>query len=405
MIIFDNIKKSRYNVKRHKKYKLPKHTKIVYVVGGIMRSRLNLVIAGKDEEYIKNLAGFVLDSYSKRFEICCFGQKETLLTYLMDDNNIIDILLVDDWVYEKNLPVKSVKTTIFLCEGIPLEKSKNHCVINKYQHGHALIAEIINIFSQKNQVKCSIINSKRNTKIVAVFSPSGGAGKTCIAAGCSIQCARKGLSVFYLNMEDISSANLFFGCNSDKNLSNILYYLKEKKESLILNIEGIRCVHPDYKVHYFLSPDSVQDINEVVADEVRFLIHQLRIMNEYDVVFIDMSSSLNANNIAILEECDNIIFIVTQDRISNYKTKVILNEFDIISKGNSKYFPDKINMVVNKCTDINPSEIDDTLVFEDKNKITLPLHEGLSSLTNLLTVMDGNNEFSKGIQELSSRYL
>ena len=53
------------------------------------------------------------------------------------------------------------------------------------------------------------VKESNKTKLVSVYSPIGGAGKTTIAANACINCAREGMKVFYINLETIGSTFCF----------------------------------------------------------------------------------------------------------------------------------------------------------------------------------------------------
>ncbi|WP_460997254.1 hypothetical protein, partial [Staphylococcus aureus] len=102
-----------------------------------------------------------------------------------------------------------------------------------------------------------------------------------------------------------------------------------------MKIEGAGCIDPKYRVHYFPPPDSVMEMEEILPDELQRLVRQIKAMRQYDIVFVDMSSCFNSRNIALLEACDEILFVIAQDSLSNTKAKSFINELDILSQKNN----------------------------------------------------------------------
>ncbi|MCX7658857.1 MAG: chromosome partitioning protein, partial [Oscillospiraceae bacterium] len=220
--------------------------------------RLSLVIADGDEAYADSLIGFVSARYPGRFSASSFSRAEFLESFFNDREKRVDILLMDKKICEALAPEakaaasKAAKAVILLCGGACSEDAADYPAVNKYQRGDRLISDIIGIFSEKTGIGAEeAVTGRKKTRIVTVFSPAGGTGKTCIAASLCIRCAQIGMTVFYLNFEDMQSTPLFFECSSRYSLSNFLYCLKCKDENLALKIESMRCIEPDYGIHFF----------------------------------------------------------------------------------------------------------------------------------------------------------
>ena len=65
-----------------------------------------------------------------------------------------------------------------------------------------------------------------DARVIAVYSPIGGSGKSTIAAGLSVQCARRGMKVLYLNFERASCTSAFFNPGQGVNLSRVMLSIK-----------------------------------------------------------------------------------------------------------------------------------------------------------------------------------
>ncbi|MCG8538978.1 MAG: AAA family ATPase [Clostridia bacterium] len=312
-------------------------------------SKIHLIIADRDEAYVESIVNYIMNNYSQRFQVSSFTEEQYLLDYLLKNKKNIDILLICPQWYTDLIPREEVSTLIILSDGMMSKEVKNCPVINKYQKGNRLIGNIINCFAESNPDKYYIVNNEKKAKVVAVYSPLGGIGKTSVAVGLSVKSEERGKSIFYLNLENIQSTPSFFHCESSQNLSNILYYIKEKKKNISLKVEGIRCVDSRYNIRYFLPPDSIVDLNEATPNEIQYLIHELKISKDYDFIFIDMSSNMDEKNISILKASDQIILLLSQEDIGITKIESFMNELDIFSKRNNIDLSEKMTIVENKC--------------------------------------------------------
>lgn len=366
-------------------------------------SKLSLVIADVDEAYVESMVDFLASNHSKRFQISSFTREDFLGKHLTQSAKKIDILLISPELYDDSIPREKIGALIVLSSGRFQTEIKDSVSINKYQQADKIASDIINIFTEKNKSEIVLASGSKSTKVVCVYSPVGGAGKTSIAVGASIQCAQNGLSVFYLNLENFDSGHAYFKCNRDQNLSHIFYYIKEKNKNLSLKIEGTRCIDPEFNVHYFLPPDSAQEIDEILPEELKTLVCQLRSMSQYDVVFIDMSSSLTGQNLALLDACDEICLVLTQDTTGNEKFQALLKELNIVSRKYKLVLNEKIKIVLNKYNYNIPLELDGLDAIGWEIAVRLPLIQAMMTPTQRISSMiDLNNGFGSGINELIS---
>lgn len=310
--------------------------------------KLHMIIADEDEAYVEGITKYITNNYSQRFQVTCFTEEEYLFKYFLNNKRGADILLISPEWYSDSLPMEMINTPIILSKGVLDYEINDWEVINKYQVGNKLVSSIINCFAERNPDKYYTVDGEKKTHVIAVYSPIGGCGKTTITVGASIREAENGKAVFYLNLEDIQSIPYFFNCETKQNLSNMLYYIKEKKKNITLKIEGIRCVDFQYNIHYFSPPDSIIDLNETSPDEIQFLLNELKAVNNYDTIFVDMSSKLDDKNISILKASDQIMLIINPDDFSMIKTASFMKELEILSKRNKINFNEKITIVLNK---------------------------------------------------------
>ncbi|QGS68934.1 AAA family ATPase [Oceanobacillus sp. 143] len=71
------------------------------------------------------------------------------------------------------------------------------------------------IYYDRNQTAGKYLARSKQTKVLSVYSPVGGAGKTTIAVNLSKQLALNNAKVFYLNLELINTTSLYFSSSED----------------------------------------------------------------------------------------------------------------------------------------------------------------------------------------------
>lgn len=359
-----------------------------------------MVVADADKQYNEAFVNYILNNCSNRFLITTFFNKDNLYNDLTKkSNNKIDILLVAEDIYEEDLTKFDVDVIIILTKNKNCSYSDLN-YINKYQRIDILLNNVLNIYSEKNQNFTYNMVGNNETKIVAVYSPVGGIGKTTLSVGCGIQSALNGKSVLYVNFEDIQSTECFFECKGDKNLSNLLYYVKAKRQSFALKCEEVIKLDNDSNVHYFLPPDNINDMNELTVEEVNFIFEELRRMKKYDYVFVDMSTSMNDKNIEILDIADFILLLFGQDEMSLIKAKQFINQIDLIGQIRNNDISKKIQIIINKYDNKIYTSIDFINMHSNKRIIRIPYANNLVFKYKNRYKIDMNDFLVKGINKI-----
>jgi len=367
-------------------------------------SRLNLVIADADEDYVEGLAGFLMNSYSSRFKISSFTSLSCLYTFLSESHKKIEMLLIGRGLFIEPLPLHKVETVILLSEGEINAEPKDFPRVNRYQHCDRLVGSIIKIFSDTVKNDDFQMHGGRKTRNIAVYSAAGGTGKTSIAACAAVQCANNGLSAFYLNLESIQSTPLFFDCSSDRNLSHLLYNLKSGDKNSFLKIESIITVDTESKVWLFSPPENSAELEELLPGELVSLIGQLKSAGRYDVLFTDLSSIIDGRNISVLEACDDIFLVITQDEICKIRTRRMVGELEILLQKRVSIW-NKTTVILNKYRNDLPLEIEDFGITDKKTVVKLPISGSMSGATGTSHFLNVSNGFNAGVRRLINKYL
>jgi cellulose biosynthesis protein BcsQ len=362
-------------------------------------AKINLVIADSNEAYLNGLANYFSCNHSNKFQVNCFSKQSYLKDYLLK-NNRIDILLVSEDLFAKNLPVDCVNTCIILSSGRVTVDLDGQISVSKYQSGDKLYSSILNIYSESIKDKGILIQrGETNTKIICFYSPSGGSGKTLMSLCSCIQCAKMGLGVFYLNLEMLQSTPAFLSCSSENSLSQILYYVKKRSPSLGIKIEASRNEDKRLNIHYFSPPESMKDLEEINGEDAEFLLNGLTGMGIYDAVIVDISSTLDARNRAVLEKSSSIVLLAEEEETSAAKLEGLIKEFEIISSREGFELLDKTMFVINKYKDGEPQLIEEILKKHNMDiNIRIPKVKAEAGLN--LAMISGENTLTERVCEM-----
>lgn len=368
--------------------------------------RLNVVIADNDEAYVQNVVNYFMANYLQGVQVSSFTRQELLYDFLSGLNEI-DVLLISPEMYSKAMPRERIAEIFLLTQKESSVKDEDINYIDKYRLEDEFASRIIGMFPDEEEdsgTKAGLV-ADVNTKVVAIYSPIGGTGKTTIAVSSSVYCGKKGLKVFYLNLESFQSTPLFFNCKSEKTLSDLLRCLKGKEGSLEEKIKEIRQTDPDYNIHYFVPPEDIIDLKETGSLEIKTLIETFRTMNYYDVVILDMSSELNDRNIALLGACDEVVMVLAQDAVSNIKAECISEQLEKFLGREGLDISGKLTVALNKYNFHMALEVDTVCINDEAVSVYIPSIPGMTAVKGNIQLMDIQGEFGASIEELMDKYI
>jgi cellulose biosynthesis protein BcsQ len=373
--------------------------------------RISLVIADDDQDFVNCLAEYLMLYHGDKFEVTTFTEEASLRRYWQEE--VLPEIILAGPVFAsacKEMAAEKKALVIALTCEIKDEKNDENArskkELYKYQCGERIVAALLELFAAEAAAEYAFTPQPRKTKTIGVFSPVGGAGKTTLAVGASMQTAWEGKSCFYLNLENMTSVPLYFFGEQRENLSGILYYLKNNRKNLSIHLEKAKCIDPLTKIAYYQPPDNVIDFKEDIATELRLLLRELSGSGQYDRIFVDLSTEVNRNNLAVLQACDRIILVAEPKMTSLVKLQQLFRELDLLSSREGWDIRDKFVFVLNKVAKGLPEDPERQYVQEAWSGLSkgtffkIPLVQGLALLQNGGYRLDLNSEFGKALYSL-----
>ena len=292
--------------------------------------KLKLIIADRDQAYLKALNNYCLVQKIHSFEVLFISNAEYLKEVLERTEDYIDILLINPNLMVAGLDLTPVKMQISLVE---IEASNKHNsgehkkVISKYQPVDKLINQVLQLFNEENPEKdISVSERQSDTKVVLFYSPLGGSGNTLSSIAASTIAAILRKKVLYLNLENISSHHMVLPKEDTIGASRLYYAIKKRNSNLMLKLESAKSIDSYSNLHYISPPDSMMDLEEFDIYDIKHLIQVLRGSKTYEYVFIDISSQINAKNRFLMEECDYLTLVLTTTPVSAIKASLLERE-------------------------------------------------------------------------------
>lgn len=358
--------------------------------------RLRLALADGDAEYLSKLERFLIVNYPQRFELISFASREKL-TACLDSTWKADILLINSEMLKDGPLTANGARLIVMTGDSAAPAPAGYDTVQKYQHADRLVADMLRLYAAGG-FRDSSGSGRRRTRIICVCSPSGGTGKSSIAAGCSVLYESRGNRAFYLNLEAIPSTEMFFHSDSAQSFSNVLFHLKGREGNLGLRLEGASSMDPRTGVHFFKPPENLFEMNELTAQDATLLLDEFSRSLAYDAVFIDTGEGFGAVNTAVFKRSDVILPVLTPGQAASVKFSGFIKgmeNINVLRDGQTG----KIITVMNKVTGNEKITFDNSIPDEYAPMAWIGECRGLSA-GDLHCALTGNTEFLSGIGSL-----
>ncbi|HET7627427.1 MAG TPA: AAA family ATPase [Bacillales bacterium] len=305
--------------------------------------KLRLIIADRDASFLELVSAYVFSSeQAPKFELKLFSDQTQFREYVQDGRKYDILLASSEWI-PSHLPEPSGMCMILEDDRVTAPESAEPSVF-KFQPLNQLMSSILSVYNASRGSVQKLGDSTAQTKRVAVFSASGGTGKTTVAVNLCKQFALQNKRVFYLNLELLHSTPLFFSPPPERTSTQILYYLKTDPDQLSAKIESLKYYDPHSTISSFNLPVNPHEMADLTGEETEALVSALMVAGNYDIIVIDCESSLEERIKTALRISDEIIWLVNNDTLSFHKTCCLepaLEEF---------LNTDKITRVLNKYT-------------------------------------------------------
>jgi pilus assembly protein CpaE len=181
--------------------------------------------------------------------------------------------------------------------------------------------------------------SDEPASVVAVFSPKGGVGRTTVSVNLAVAAAQTGKRVALVD------ASLQFGdvgvlLNLNPRNKSIADLAGELQADQIESLDTFMITHSS-GVRVLLAPPSPEQAELIGAVSVKRVLQRLR--SDFDLVVVDCPSSFNEPTLAVLDEADLILTLLTLEITSVKNMRLFLEVCEQLGYG-----PEKIRLVLNR---------------------------------------------------------
>jgi len=234
------------------------------------------------------------------------------------------------------------------------------------------------------------------SRVVTIFGPKGGLGKTTIAVNLAAKLAQQNKKVVLVDLDlQFGDVHIFLDIEPTDTIAELV---QEFFNSNIDSVRSFMTVHSS-GIHVLCSPKSPEYAETISAEKIQSLLNLLR--TYYDYVIIDTPPFFTDVIITALESSSTILFVTGLDISILKNSKVSLALLD------SLQMSDKTRLVVNRAVDMSSITVDDVQkilgfpiwakVPSDYKVAVTALNRGIPFVTSTPT-----SKLSQAIEDIAS---
>ncbi len=275
--------------------------------------RPRIVIIDTDINYIMPLQQKFIEEYFEKIDLEIINDPD-YYEYFFSFPQEIDILIISEEFYKLDIFKHNIKNIILLTERYPMNQKDEEQVNRIYKY--TSLKEIFNSIEGKCQKVFDYSGeTKKETKIILIYSVCGGSGKTTIALGISACLNKNYKKVLYLNAARLQSFQTMLSDMSPIKAPDIYDKLIDAEKNVYLNIkEEIRNEGFSY-VPAFRAALMTMGIKYSVYKDIALSAKQ---SEEYDYIIIDADTVLDNDKCELIDIADKVVYVIRQDKASVY---------------------------------------------------------------------------------------
>jgi cellulose biosynthesis protein BcsQ len=282
-----------------------------------------LAVAVKEQDYVRRLTDYLRDSpLSADWRVTGFSSATALRQYLKGGYQV-DLLAVQPELLEKGMDSLSPVPIVLLV------KYRSNLTelpqVLQYQPIPQLLQELSDIYRQSGGVHYGkSAGLPEGPVIAAVYSAVGGMGKTTLALHLAQQAAINRKKVFYLNVELWNATGLFFGSDEEDALPRMLYTLQSEPEQAAEQFIKLKKHHPAVRTDYLPTAPHPDERLAMTPQELGKLLDIIVGYGEYDLIAVDLDSSMDELHLAVFERSSRIFWLTSDEPAAKRKTEIAL---------------------------------------------------------------------------------
>lgn len=321
--------------------------------------KLKVVILDQNTEFVNRLAKAFQKKYEDKISLMLFSDEEAMYNSLK--NMRADILFSDqsEEIDESRIGFHIVKGCF--CDAPDVSEIDGIPAVCRYQKVENIYKSIIGIYAENAPDFRQKDNDSR-ARVVFFFSAQGGSGTSSAAAAYAMRGAAEGRKIFFLNLERLGDADLYFTGDGNLSFSDVIYALKSRNGNLALKLSSLIQTDPS-GVEFFHTCKNAYDMFELKDQETETLLSVLAHMEKYEEIVVDLSGGFTERMIGLMQSrADRIVYIADGSECGNGKFERFCEVVRILEERQEFRILDKMILLYNRYSSRTGMQMEKTAV-------------------------------------------
>lgn len=293
-----------------------------------MKNRHNLVIIDTDYEYVKSIEEDLIRRYADSVDVQILTD-QTYIDQYFSERREIDILIADQNNYGSYLSNHAIRQTFLMIPEITIDMEipVNVRPMVKYLPEEELFRAISDTFARfDSEGNLDPGRERRTTRVIAVFSPIGGCGKSLVSIGLARKLTKLDKKVLLVGCDDVQSFAAYYDVK-DFAENRLATKLREPDEDtywiVMQNIAS-------NEFHYLKPFSRVPHALGVGRRQWGPFITLMREKKDYDFLVLDIGSRVDEASRELMDRADVIVLVTEPNVMATRKMLRISGDADML---------------------------------------------------------------------------
>jgi len=285
--------------------------------------KLRILLVDQDEAYLMPLERMLIEKLGEQLELMVITDSDYLIQFFQEPRQL-DLLIIHEELYNGDFQKHSIRNIFFLSEeesGAEATEELHKVKLYKYTSVTDLYRKIIG----KAKLELSDAAGRdHGLRVIAVYSPIGGSGKTTVAMGLSQALANNGKQVLFMGTDSLQTFGMFLGepiffsSKVEKQMTaRSSYIYSELRQSIIHQGFDLLPAFP-----------KVQPSFGIEAEHYTSLIGHIKEAGEYQFLILDLATDFSKMTMSLLGLSDNIVLLLASGKHATHKMERLLDNMD-----------------------------------------------------------------------------
>lgn len=307
--------------------------------------KIKLAVLDKEQSYLERISTSLGHKYNDKLEIYCFTDMQKAVENVIKNN--IDVFFAS-FSYEIDTSVLPERCGFaYLVDTKDVDLYNGERAVCKFQKLENIHNYIIDIYTDKNDIKLSTPIMSSDMPVYVFTSAVGGCGTSVAASAFSISLAKEGKKVIYLNLEKFGNTSFYFDGEGQYDLRDILIAIKSGKSNISMKLESM--VKKDKtNVSFISSPQKSLDIATLTAADIKSLIELFKTSGAFDCVVIDIDFEVSDKITSLFNLSHAVILVSDASEKATYKIQRAYEAVSMSVNPQNAAFLDRIVIFYNR---------------------------------------------------------